>query len=733
VCIAVGFACALISPKLVLSQEIPRLSGNRVRTEMPYRDGVVILSSDTQEQLDKDRYRAQGHVEITYKDIVISSDAAEYNRETQQGLMTGKIRFSQKELWLVCSRAELNFRTETGVFYDASGYTDKQFFVTGRTIHKTGPESYRVESSTATTCAQELPKWIFTASRTDINNSRTAHMRNMVFKIKNVPVFYAPYLIVPMEKKERSSGFVPFHTGQSTSKGRVISEGYYQTLGRSADLTVYGDYFSRRGLAVGGIFRARPSEDTRFELETYGINDRQDQGGIQLNVNGESLLKDDWRAVARVNISSNFSFRQAFAESFRSATVSQERAIAFLSRNHNSFSINVAYDREEVIFPERSLVITKIPSVEFHSLGTPLGKSPFIFSLRTSLDGISRVDRIFETQHLVQRLDVYPSMSVRIPAIAGFSIMPSVGVRETYYGAQLSDTAPTGILNQSLNRQYADLNIDMRTPILEKDFSSSWFGDFTHSVEPFAIYRRTYGIDEFDKIIRFDEQDPIADTNEIEYGIINRFFRKGSGVKGVQGNQEFMSLGLIQKYYFDPSFGGAFETGRPNDFRPLDTVTGFYQMVAPRDFAPLSAILRLSPKTGIHNDVRADFDVKSGRWRSGSLTTLWQLEKFFLAGTYYQTRFADLGIVTRNHVQGQIGFGSPARGFSSTFAVSYNLQTAQFLNSTANLSYTWDCCGLTAAYSQFDLGQRTETRFSFSFMLKGLGRFGNVKRPESLF
>ena len=41
-------------------------------------------------------------------------------------------------------------------------------------------------------------------------------------------------------------------------------------------------------------------------------------------------------------------------------------------------------------------------------------------------------------------------------------------------------------------------------------------------------------------------------------------------------------------------------------------------------------------------------------------------------------------------------------------------------------------CGLKKN-QQFDLGLRAESRFSFSFTLKGIGSFGNLKRPESLF
>jgi len=729
--IAISLLLAAAAP--ALSSPVQEVQGEQVRTVIPYREGAVTLVSDIQERITKTRYRAKGRVMITYQDILITGDVAEYDEETREGFIAGQTRFSEKEQWLSCSRAEFNFSSETGAFHDASGYTDRQFWLTGRTILKTGKYTYRVEEGMVTACREETPKWNFTASRANVRVNGTAQLHNTVFKIMGVPVFYIPYLILPMEKKVRSSGFVTFHTGNSTSKGRVFSEGYFQTLGKSADVTVYGDYFSLRGLALGSRFRARPNPETRFNLEVYGIDDKLDQGGVQLTVDGESLLKDNWRAVARVNISSNFSFRQAFADNFRSATIPQERAVAFLTRNHNSISTNIAFQRDEVLFPVHPLVIRKVPSLEFVSLGTPLGGSPFVLSFRTSLDGMSRVDSTMNAEDLIQRLDFYPRLAVRLPVIKGFSLTPSIGARETYYGAQLSEDSETGVTNRSVHRRYADLNLDLRMPVLERDFSSSWFGAFQHAIEPFVTYRWIHGIDEYDKIIRFDEQDAIADTSELEYGIVNRFFRDRTNGAGIREKQEFMSLGLIQKYYFDPEFGGAFRYDQSNTFYPLYTVTGFYQTGTSSNLAPLSAIFQLSPRNGIHNDIRLDFDVRQNQWRDASLSTLWQQGKFLVSGTYFRSRALEPGMLSSNHIQAHIGYGLPERGFSSSFTVSYNIRTSQWLNSNTRMGYMWDCCGVAIEFSQYDLDLRIESRYSFWFTLRGISSFGNLKRPESLF
>jgi LPS-assembly protein len=288
-------------------------------------------------------------------------------------------------------------------------------------------------------------------------------------------------------------------------------------------------------------------------------------------------------------------------------------------------------------------------------------------------------------------------------------------------------------MNQGLHRRYADLNIELRTPVLERTFSSSWLGNFQHAVEPFITYRVIYGITGSDKIIRFDEEDAIADTNEIEYGIVNRFFKNRKTSAGTQQRYEFMSISLVQKYYFDPTFGGAFQEGLSNAFYPLDTVTGFYQTGIMNSLAPISAIFRLYPKSMIQTDIRADFDARLQRWRNESISASWQRGKIWLLGTFFKIQELEPGMpVGGNQIQGQIGYGSLARGLSSSFAASYDLANGQLLSSVTHVGYVWDCCALGLDINRFNLGLRSESRFSFSFTLKGIGSFGTMKEGQSV-
>jgi LPS-assembly protein len=706
---------------------------SQVITTLPYKDGIIVLTSDEQGVIGKKRY-ATGHVKITYQTLAITCDQAEFDETTRQGTTSGATKFVDGLQWFTCSRSEFNLEDRTATLYDAAGYTDAEFLVQGRMVLKTGSDTYQVAQASLTSCQESRPKWSFAVSNANIHLDQTAQLRRVLFKVKGVPVFYFPYLVVPLESKKRSSGFLPFHTGSSSTKGRRFNLGYYQTLGRSADLTLYEDYFSLRGLGIGGEFRATPNEHSVINIQAFGVNDRMDQGGAHLIVDAHTLLNNGFETAAKINITTNFKFRQAFSEGLRSATIPEEQALVYASRNFDSFSAGFSFERNEVFFPGRSLVIRKSPSLEFVSLGKSLGKLPLIFSFRGAAEGMYRLDSSIETPRVVQRLDFFPRVALRLPSFAGFSLVPTIGVRETYYSAHLSGSSDPDVIATPLRRQYWDLDVDLRTPQLERPFHFEHLGDFRHSIEPVITYRRISGIRALDQTLRFDDQDAIADTHEVEYGIVNRIMRSKEASPGKFEYYEWMALRVVQKYYFDPTFGGSFRPNEVNTFYPLNTISGFSSTGIQRTLSPTQISLRINTSSGFSTDFRADYDTRLGRLRDSSLWGMVRHNKILLAGTYVKTNAVESSMFSADHVQAQIQYSNPnTTGFSTDFIVSYNIRTRSFLNSNSRLNYVWNCCGVSLEFQQYDLGVRNETRFTFSFSLKGIGSFGNMKRPDVIF
>ena len=50
--------------------------------------------------------------------------------------------------------------------------------------------------------------------------------------------------------------------------------------------------------------------------------------------------------------------------------------------------------------------------------------------------------------------------------------------------------------------------------------------NWKHTIEPRIIYRYTNGVERFSNIIRFDFRDILSNTNEVEFGLIQRFYAR---------------------------------------------------------------------------------------------------------------------------------------------------------------------------------------------------------------
>src|SRR5262249_26537709 len=145
--------------------------------------------------------------------------------------------------------------------------------------------------------------------------------------------------------------------------------------------------------------------------------------------------------------------------------------------------------------------------------------------------------------------------------LAGFHITPVVALRTTRYGFSLK---PDG---SGLNRVLGEASLDLRPPSLEKVFAAPvWGYRVKHVIEPDIRYRLVRASDREDisDIVRFDQTDILTETNEVEYSLTNTLLvrKDAPGDPGGEPQaRELVSLRLSQKYYFDPTFGGALRVG----------------------------------------------------------------------------------------------------------------------------------------------------------------------------
>ena len=183
----------------------------------------------------------------------------------------------------------------------------------------------------------------------------------------------------------------------------------------------------------------------------------------------------------------------------------------------------------------------------------------------------------------------------------------------------------------NLYRNSREFSLDIAAPSFQRIYEGpKWLGDrVKHVIEPRIRYRFVDGIDNFDKVIRFDERDLLTNTNEADLSIMNRLYAKDATTGAVR---EVASLEVWQRRYFDPDFGGALVPGARNVFSSTVDVTPFAFLDQARNASPIVTSFRVRPNWRTFLGWRTDYDplrrkivntsVDSG-WR---INDLWSVE-----------------------------------------------------------------------------------------------------------
>ena len=156
--------------------------------------------------------------------------------------------------------------------YSRIGY----FRIEGESIKRIGENNFRADEAFMTPCkceAGERPAWAFKARRIEARIGGYADLYDPVIEIKGIPVFYFPFLKVPVKGK-RQSGFLPPGLTYSSRNGSVSSIPLFLALSDDSDATVTTDFYEKRGLRLGVEYRHELRRHSGWKVQFEGIRDR---------------------------------------------------------------------------------------------------------------------------------------------------------------------------------------------------------------------------------------------------------------------------------------------------------------------------------------------------------------------------------------------------------------------------------------------------------------------------
>ncbi len=708
----------------------------------------------------------RGHVVITYKDMRITADRASYNRSTGDLDASGHIVFDDSRGHLEAQNAHYNVYTETGWFSKAHGYVRfpatvgqkpgpaTPLFIRGEKIERLNEDTYTIQDADVSPCEKESHGLAFAMGNAKLEIGHSLTARQAVFRFVGIPLFYFPFFAVSAKRNPRQSGFLLPQIGDSTQKGFTIGDGFFWAINPSADLMLGLEDFSLRGLGISGRFRARPSATSSISANVYTINDQASGPLASIRAPGGSFdilaesdnLGDGFRGVVDADYVNTLAFRETWSENFNTAVLSEAQQMGFATKNFGGYSLNFYASRYQDFLSsattnEQSVIIRQAPSVLFSGIENQLGDSPFYFAFDTSADGVGRSEPNFATPTLSERVDLFPRVTLRLNPFWNFHLTPTFAVRETYYGTSLEPG------HGPVNRLLGEFSVDLRPPSLEKVFARPLLGRrFKHVIEPDIQYHLVKAADPqriFD-IVPFDNTDFLTEDNELDYSLTNSLLERKVGDKSKQA-RDLISWTVSQKYFFDPTFGGAISPGSEVPIEPALSLTGF-SFPEGRWFSPLDSDLKFSPSSNFDTEFRTDIDPQGGGLLDAGVTSRVHSEALDLA-------FTDFFVDRTELLPAPIAPNVPVilvptfnllditavyknlwhKRVSEGFRVDYNISQNIAEDAVEQVSYNFGCFSLNAQYERYNLGAiRNENTFRISITLGRIGTFGTLKPGQFL-
>jgi len=218
----------------------------------------------------------------------------------------------------------------------------------------------------------------------------------------------------------------------------------------------------------------------------------------------------------------------------------------------------------------------------------------------------------------------------------------------------------------------------------------------------------------------------------MEYGLTQRLYTKN----GDDQPTEFLSWSVVQKHYFDPTFGGAIFDGQRNVLQALNSITPFAFASGPRDWSPIVSDFKITPGGKYDAEQIIEYDPQLNKIvAEGTLLKVKPYSEFFATVAHFHIQDDPVLQPLSNQIRALVGYGAFNRkGFNFTGGVSYDIQNSALQNQIAQVTYNGNCCGLSFEYRRIALGQvRTENQFRIAFTIANIGTFGNLRRQERIF
>ncbi|WP_163932113.1 LPS assembly protein LptD [Paraferrimonas sp. SM1919] len=535
----------------------------------------IKISSDKSAAIADRLAQFKGKVKINQGLRQISADQAQIDHLNQELKANGSLVFQDHMFTITAEDLRASLQNKQ------ANLSEAKYWINGQQLHGSAEQLELNENNDLilnqadfTTCPDNDLAWILKAREIKLDSKEQwGAIKGAKLELYGVPIFYMPYMTVPISNK-RKSGFLFPKFGTSTTKGVELGLPYYWNISPQYDATITPHYMSNRGLHLKTEFRylAGEAQLGQFNIE-YLDADQKLLGKPERYLyhwQHAGKINDNWRIHANyTDISDNNYFNDLRSDVNRSTSNQLYRVgeVDYFQENWN-FSAKV----QDI----KVLGVTESPYQVLPQLNFNYRQDNFYslidFKFNSELTQFSHQNKLYNS---ATRLHLEPSLTLPLHSPQG-SLLSEVKLMQTFYNQSAGVNPDTGLtdLTRSVDRFIPQVKVHGKLN-LERD--SNLFGaNFRQTLEPqiqylfvddvdqsnIGIYDTSLLYQDFDGLFRdrsFSGLDRIAAANQFTLGLTSRFFDSA--------NIEKSRFSLGQIFYLDQNTNNLFknvtsQTGR---------------------------------------------------------------------------------------------------------------------------------------------------------------------------
>ncbi|WP_300174648.1 LPS assembly protein LptD [uncultured Aliivibrio sp.] len=547
-----------VSPEnsIIFPLKTDAVNSCQVPTEMSKEEDEqqpVLIQADSVEASNNSKATYKGNVHIIKGRQEIKADSITIHQQENIAIAEGNVDYSSMDMRSTSDKVTTDLSTENTIMINTA-YKMSCQPIRGQAsrVLKTGQEIYQLEDASFTTCPADDNSWRFKASDIELDQSdEWATFYNARFEVLDVPIFYLPYITVPVGDKRKTGVLIP-SASLDSKNGFELSVPIYWNIAPNYDATTTINYMEKRGTQFEGEFRYLTELGTgTFDLEYLGddakFKDKGARWGASWNHSG--IFRKHWKFEVEYSQVSDITYFQDLNSSIGSRDEGQLSQSGEVSYRDQDWDLTMRV-RDFQVLVENQTPYRLIPQIEFNYYAPQFYKE-FDFNFHSHISKFATDDL---KKPSATRVHLEPKVSLPLSS-TWWSLTPEASLLYTYY-SQDFDNQPKGI--DSKGREYTlDLEHETSRTIPEVringaiylDSTHKFLGEYLQTLEPKIQYLYVPEVDQ--SAIYGGTGDGGYDSSKLQldyYGLFRD--RQYSGVDYIAAANQF-SIGATSRFYDD--------------------------------------------------------------------------------------------------------------------------------------------------------------------------------------